>query len=147
METPGQQDVQLEFPKNPLLCPICHDYFIEPCILSCYHTFCARCLRGREQERRLICPFCRYELLSSSSKINGIMENPIPFHLSINFYFFFLLLRQPSLLKDGTLLPPPDILMRQLIEIANSENPPCSNCDKRDRANMYYCNTCGMDIN
>jgi tRNA(Ile2) C34 agmatinyltransferase TiaS len=41
------------------------------------------------------------------------------------------------------MLPPPDTLMRQLIDIANSENPPCSNCDKRDRANMYYCNTCG----
>lgn len=41
------------------------------------------------------------------------------------------------------MLPQPDTLMRQLIEIANSENPPCSNCDKRDRANMYYCNTCG----
>lgn len=41
------------------------------------------------------------------------------------------------------MLPPPDTQMRQLIDIANSENPPCSNCDKRDRANMYYCNTCG----
>lgn len=53
--------------------------------------------------------------------------------------------RQPTLLKDGTNLPPPDTLMRQLIEIANSENPPCSNCDKRDRASMFYCNTCGED--
>lgn len=58
METPGQ-DITLDFPKNPLLCPICHDYFTEPCILNCYHTFCARCLRGREQDRRLVCPFCR----------------------------------------------------------------------------------------
>ncbi|XP_045468356.1 RING finger protein 207-like isoform X2 [Harmonia axyridis] len=36
--------------------------------------------------------------------------------------------------------------MRQLIDIANSENPPCSNCDKRDRLNMYYCNTCGQAL-
>ncbi|CAH1111826.1 unnamed protein product [Psylliodes chrysocephalus] len=109
MEPPGVE-TGLEFPKNPLLCPICHDYFTEPCILNCYHTFCARCLRGREQDRRLICPFCR----------------------------------QPTMLKDGSTLPPPDSLMRQLIDIANSENPPCSNCDKRDRQNMYYCNTCGI---
>ncbi|CAG9770285.1 unnamed protein product [Ceutorhynchus assimilis] len=107
MEPPGME-TGMEFPKNPLLCPICHDYFTEPCILSCYHTFCARCLRGREQDRKLICPFCR----------------------------------QPTILKDGTFLPPPDTLMRQLIDIANSENPPCCNCDKRDRANMYFCNTC-----
>ncbi|EFA04936.1 RING finger protein 207 isoform X1 [Tribolium castaneum] len=110
MEPPGMETI--DFPKNPLLCPICHDYFTEPCILSCYHTFCARCLRGREQDRRLVCPFCR----------------------------------QPTLLKDGSMLPPPDSLMRQLIDIANSENPPCSNCDKRDRANMYYCNTCGQAL-
>lgn len=51
--------------------------------------------------------------------------------------------RQPTMLKEGSALPAPDALMRQLIEIANSENPPCSNCDKRDRSNMYYCNTCG----
>nr|XP_023014620.1 RING finger protein 207-like isoform X2 [Leptinotarsa decemlineata] len=111
MEPPGMES-GLEFPKNPLLCPICHDYFTEPCILSCYHTFCARCLRGREQDRRLVCPFCR----------------------------------QPTMLKDGSMLPPADTLMRQLIDIANSENPPCSNCDKRDRANMYYCNTCGQAL-
>lgn len=55
-------------------------------------------------------------------------------------------LRQQTLLKDGSTLPPPDTLMRQLIDIANSENPPCSNCDKRDRANMYYCNTCGQAL-
>lgn len=108
MEPPAPE-VPLDFSKNPLLCPICHDYFTEPCILNCYHTFCARCLRGREQDRRLICPFCK----------------------------------QPTLLKDGSNLPAPDTLMRQLIDIANSENPPCSNCDKRDRANMFYCNTCG----
>uniref|UniRef100_A0A1Y1N6H3 RING-type domain-containing protein n=1 Tax=Photinus pyralis TaxID=7054 RepID=A0A1Y1N6H3_PHOPY len=108
MEPPGPQ-LDMDFTKNPLLCPVCHDYFIEPCILHCYHTFCARCLKGREQDRRLTCPICG----------------------------------QYTLLKDGTTLPPPDSLMRQLIEIANSENPPCSNCDKRDRSNMFYCNTCG----
>lgn len=63
-------------------------------------------------------------------------------------YFTFYIccyFRQPTLLKDGLTLPAPDILMRQLIDIANSENPPCSNCDKRDRANMFYCNTCGKN--
>ncbi|XP_022901085.1 RING finger protein 207-like [Onthophagus taurus] len=111
MDPPGPE--MFDFPNNnPLLCPICHDYFTEPCILNCYHTFCSRCLRGREQDRKLICPYCR----------------------------------QPTLIKDGLMLPPPDTLMRQLIDIANSENPPCSNCDKRDRASMYHCNTCGQAL-
>ncbi|XP_044763616.1 RING finger protein 207-like isoform X2 [Coccinella septempunctata] len=112
MEQPSAMEPPIDIPKNPLLCPLCHDYFSEPCILSCYHTFCANCLLGKEQDRRLICPFCRKQ----------------------------------TLLKDGSILPPPDTLMRQLIDIANSENPPCSNCDKRDRMNMYYCNTCGQAL-
>ncbi|KAF2905250.1 hypothetical protein ILUMI_00929, partial [Ignelater luminosus] len=111
MEPPGPK-FEMDFSKNPLLCSICHDYFTEPCILNCYHTFCSRCLKGLEQDRRLTCPLCG----------------------------------QHTLLKDGSALPPPDTLMRQLIEIANSENPPCSNCDKRDRSNMFYCNTCGEHI-
>lgn len=53
--------------------------------------------------------------------------------------------RQLTLLKDGNVLPPIDNLMRQLLEISNSENPPCANCDKRDRSNMHYCNTCGAN--
>ncbi|XP_018333794.1 RING finger protein 207-like isoform X2 [Agrilus planipennis] len=110
MDTPAS--VEMDFVKNPLLCPVCHDYFTEPCILNCYHTFCGRCLKNREQDRRLTCPLCG----------------------------------QFTMIKDGTNLPPPDTLMRQLIEIANSENPPCSNCDKRDRSNMYYCNTCGQAL-
>lgn len=57
MDSQGS-DVLTEVSKNPLLCPMCHDYFIEPCLLQCYHTFCGRCLRGREQDGRIVCPLC-----------------------------------------------------------------------------------------
>lgn len=52
--------------------------------------------------------------------------------------------RQQTQLKDGAQLPPPDQLIRQLVELANSENPPCANCDKRDKSTMFFCTTCGM---
>lgn len=52
--------------------------------------------------------------------------------------------RQHTQLKDGAQLPPPDQLIRQLVELANSENPPCANCDKRDKSTMFFCTTCGM---
>lgn len=52
--------------------------------------------------------------------------------------------RQVTQLKEGAQLPPPDHLMRQLVELANSENPPCANCDKRDKTTMFFCTTCGL---
>ncbi|XP_066597625.1 RING finger protein 207-like isoform X2 [Prorops nasuta] len=99
-------------PRNPLLCGICHDYFQEPCLLSCFHTFCARCLRGSHLDGKITCHICG----------------------------------QQTQLKDGAQLPPADQLIRQLVELANSENPPCANCDKRDKNTMYFCTTCGQAL-
>nr|CAD7459012.1 unnamed protein product [Timema tahoe] len=96
--------------RNPLLCFLCDDYYSEPCLLGCYHTFCARCLRGRELDSKIACPLCG----------------------------------QQTMLRDGTTLPPADLLMRQLIDLANAENPPCANCDKRDKTSMYFCSTCDL---
>lgn len=47
-------------PRNPLLCFLCDDYYSEPCLLACYHTFCSRCLRGRDADGKLTCPLCGY---------------------------------------------------------------------------------------
>nr|CAD7204093.1 unnamed protein product [Timema douglasi] len=98
--------------RNPLLCFLCDDYYSEPCLLGCYHTFCARCLRGRELDSKIACPLCG----------------------------------QQTMLRDGTTLPPADLLMRQLIDLANAENPPCANCDKRDKTSMYFCSTCAATV-
>ena len=73
---PGQSLEQGEW--NPLLCFLCHqvklvvnaavikntnnDLFCqtyrEPCLLACYHTFCASCLKGRSLDGKLSCPIC-----------------------------------------------------------------------------------------
>ncbi|XP_043280659.1 RING finger protein 207-like isoform X2 [Venturia canescens] len=53
---------------------------------------------------------------------------------------------QMTQLKEGAMLPPVDQLMRQLVELANSENPPCANCDKRDKSGMFFCTTCGQAL-
>ncbi|XP_011637095.1 RING finger protein 207-like isoform X3 [Pogonomyrmex barbatus] len=99
-------------PRNPLTCGVCHDYYNEPCLLSCFHTFCARCIHGPHIDGTVKCPICG----------------------------------QQTQLKDGAQLPPPDQLMRQLVELANSENPPCANCDKRDKSTMFFCTTCGQAL-
>lgn len=97
-------------PRNPLICGVCQDYYSDPCLLSCYHSFCSRCLRGPHLDGKLTCPICR----------------------------------QVTQLKEGMQQPPSDVLIRQLVEFANCENPPCANCDKRDKTTMYFCTTCGM---
>lgn len=42
---------------------------------------------------------------------------------------------------SGSTLPS-DLLMKKLVDLLNSDNPPCANCDKRDRSSMYFCTTC-----
>ena len=44
--------------RNPLQCPLCNEPYDEPCILSCFHSFCERCLRGRAVENKMVCPVC-----------------------------------------------------------------------------------------
>ncbi|CAL7933218.1 unnamed protein product [Xylocopa violacea] len=111
-ENDGTTGVTGAGPRNPLICSACHDYYNEPCLLSCFHTFCARCIRGPHLEGKVTCPICG----------------------------------QQTQLKDGAQLPPPDQLIRQLVELANSENPPCANCDKRDKSTMFFCTTCGQAL-
>ncbi|XP_046143329.1 RING finger protein 207-like isoform X3 [Osmia bicornis bicornis] len=111
-ENDGTTGVTGGGPRNPLICGVCHDYFNEPCLLSCFHTFCARCIRGPHLEGKVSCPICG----------------------------------QQTQLKDGAQLPPADHLIRQLVELANSENPPCANCDKRDKSTMFFCTTCGQAL-
>ncbi|NXJ16048.1 RN207 protein, partial [Odontophorus gujanensis] len=43
---------------HPLVCLLCHGPFQQPCLLDCYHAFCASCLRGRAAAGRLRCPLC-----------------------------------------------------------------------------------------
>jgi len=44
--------------RNPLLCFLCKDYYSEPVLLACYHTFCTRCLQSQENEHKITCPLC-----------------------------------------------------------------------------------------
>lgn len=62
------------------------------------------------------------------------------------YYLFLNLFRTQTTLQEGVQLPPPDYLMCKLINMVNVENPPCSNCDKRDPSSMYFCSTCGKPV-
>nr|XP_060615106.1 RING finger protein 207-like [Anolis sagrei ordinatus] len=43
---------------HPLVCFLCRQPYAQPCLLDCYHHFCANCLRGRAIAGRLPCPLC-----------------------------------------------------------------------------------------
>lgn len=44
--------------RNPLTCGVCQDYFNDPCLLTCFHTLCARCIRGPHLDSKVTCPIC-----------------------------------------------------------------------------------------
>ena len=55
----GQPAQSQGFSRNPLMCALCNNIFQNPCLLACYHTFCAGCLRGRiSKDGKLACPLC-----------------------------------------------------------------------------------------
>jgi len=55
----NEMNQAMEQGVNPLLCFLCHQTYREPCLLACYHTFCAWCLKGRSIDGKLACPICR----------------------------------------------------------------------------------------
>ncbi|KAF0294423.1 RING finger protein 207 [Amphibalanus amphitrite] len=44
--------------RNPLICPLCNQVYEEPCLLVCFHSFCAKCLRVRVVDGRVACTVC-----------------------------------------------------------------------------------------
>lgn len=47
------------FFRNPLLCAMCNNTYQNPCLLACYHSFCASCIKGRlGKDGKLPCPLC-----------------------------------------------------------------------------------------
>ncbi|KAF5917399.1 hypothetical protein HPG69_006993 [Diceros bicornis minor] len=58
LEGPGALDAAS---GHPLVCPLCHAQYERPCLLDCFHDFCAGCLRGRATDGRLACPLCQHQ--------------------------------------------------------------------------------------
>ncbi|XP_019856250.1 PREDICTED: tripartite motif-containing protein 2-like [Amphimedon queenslandica] len=48
--------------RNPLICPLCLQYFTDPIMLPCLHSFCMKCIdqlkRESTQNSSLKCPTC-----------------------------------------------------------------------------------------
>uniref|UniRef100_A0A3Q1H905 RING finger protein 207 n=1 Tax=Anabas testudineus TaxID=64144 RepID=A0A3Q1H905_ANATE len=103
---------------HPLVCHLCHEQYRSPCLLDCYHIFCARCLRGRTNDSRLSCPLCGYP-----SIVKG--NNALP--------------PEDRLLK---FLVDNNADSEEIVQCANCDQE----SNKTDTGMMYYCNTCNQPL-
>lgn len=65
-----------EFDGLDTICAICRETFIDPKVLSCFHTFCRPCLE-REQTHpdRVTCVTCRVDSTLPSGGVHGLLTN------------------------------------------------------------------------
>ncbi|XP_028262104.1 RING finger protein 207 [Parambassis ranga] len=103
---------------HPLVCHLCHEQYQCPCLLDCYHIFCARCLRGRTNDSRLSCPLCGYHTI-----IKG--NNALP--------------PEDRLLK---FLVDNNADAEETVQCANCDQE----SNKKDAGMMYFCNTCSQPL-
>ena len=55
----------------------------------------------------------------------------------------FFIFRKITQLRDGHSLPPSDNLIRFIMESTYEDFPSCANCDRNEKSQMFFCNTCG----
>ncbi|XP_027026465.1 RING finger protein 207 isoform X1 [Tachysurus fulvidraco] len=103
---------------HPLVCHLCREQYEHPCLLDCYHTFCASCLRGRAVDSRLTCPLCGHQ-----SIVKGVCALP----------------QEDRLLK---FLVDNSADSEEVVQCANCD----WECKKQDVDAMYYCNTCNQPL-
>uniref|UniRef100_A0A8C4GEB2 Tripartite motif-containing protein 35 n=1 Tax=Dicentrarchus labrax TaxID=13489 RepID=A0A8C4GEB2_DICLA len=62
--------------EKDLSCPVCHDIFIDPVVLSCSHSFCKDCLQRWWREKPTQdCPVCRRRSSMSYPPCNLALKN------------------------------------------------------------------------
>ncbi|XP_044203640.1 zinc-binding protein A33-like [Thunnus albacares] len=62
--------------ENDLSCPVCHDIFKDPVILTCSHSFCKDCLQRWWRAKQVQeCPFCKTVSRRKNPPCNLALKN------------------------------------------------------------------------
>ncbi|XP_030296811.1 nuclear factor 7, brain-like isoform X1 [Sparus aurata] len=62
--------------EDDLCCPVCHDVFREPVVLSCSHSFCKDCLQSWWTEKEIReCPACKRRSSREHPPVNLVLKN------------------------------------------------------------------------
>ncbi|XP_071368873.1 E3 ubiquitin-protein ligase TRIM35-like [Centroberyx affinis] len=62
--------------EEDLSCPVCHDIFKDPVLLSCSHSFCKACLQSWWTEKQLHeCPVCKRRSSKNDPPCNLSLKN------------------------------------------------------------------------
>ncbi|XP_054577606.1 RING finger protein 207 [Eptesicus fuscus] len=115
LEGPGILDAAS---GHPLVCPLCHAQYERPCLLDCFHHFCAGCLRGRAADGRLACPLCRHQTVVKGPSGLPPVDRLLQFLVDSS--------------GDGL----------EVVRCANCD----LECGQQDAETTYFCNTCGQPL-
>ncbi|XP_060950390.1 E3 ubiquitin-protein ligase TRIM35-like, partial [Limanda limanda] len=62
--------------EEDLYCPICHDVFSDPVILSCSHSFCKDCVKSWWKDKEVKeCPLCKRRSSMFQQPCNLVLKN------------------------------------------------------------------------
>ncbi|XP_059762966.1 RING finger protein 207 isoform X6 [Balaenoptera ricei] len=115
LEGPGALDAAS---GPPLVCPLCRAQYEHPCLLDCFHDFCAGCLRGRTADGRLACPLCQHQTVVKGPSGLPPVDRLLQFLVDSS--------------GDGM----------EVVRCANCDQE----CGKQDAETTYFCNTCGQPL-
>ncbi|XP_047401064.1 RING finger protein 207 isoform X1 [Sciurus carolinensis] len=115
LEGPGALDAAS---GHPLVCPLCQAQYERPCLLDCFHDFCAGCLRGRAVDGRLTCPLCQHQTVVKGPNWLPPVDRLLQFLVDSS--------------GDGV----------EAVHCANCD----LECSKQDAETTYFCNTCEQPL-
>ena len=110
-------------PAITMTCEVCSEYYTDPLMLPCLHSFCKKCLiKAKEKQgsagTSLKCPTCDTSVNLPDGKIEGLTQNLWFEHKS----------KEASIKK----------------KITSKEAISCDECDDSSDAAVVYCCDCGQ---